>query len=348
MDNYFIIKVKIMEQSRNASQQPAFLLVFGFIVLPQKYEVERDVVVTLVGVLSMVSVIFNAILIIVIIKDPLKQLRNITATLLAFNSTANVFIGLVMVMDSVFFWSDRNVFPEIVVYLNSCAISLYFIGNVLHTLNIYGSVVVPVRYAYLALKVRKILVQFMASIFIINTSVILIPLYTLPKKNVPAYIEGVLTFICAQLALLTIIFIYLYAKIFQTLYTRKRTLSLSFHIERSSRQGMRITKKTYEVAKTLFIHVLFFVAVTVPETIIVMMLLHCTSCADSSELRLAALFSIPCVITTFVFHPILWLSRLSTYKQAMKQILGICRTSNSISSTADKPQTGTVRAVTSA
>ena len=344
-----MIKVKIMEQSRNASQPPAFLLVFGFIVLPQKYEVERDVVVTLVGVLSMISVIFNAILVIVIIKDPLKQLRrNITATLLAFNSTANVFIGLVMVMDSVFFWSDRNVFPEIVVYLNSCAISLYFIGNVLHTLNIYGSVVVPVRYGYLAFKVRKILVQFMASIFIITTTAILIPLYTLPEKKVPAYVEGVLTFVCSQLAFLTIIFIYLYAKIFQTLYRRKRTLSLSFHIERSSRQGMKIAKKNYEVAKTLFIHVFLFVVVTIPETIIVMTLLYCTACGNSSKLRLAALFSIPCVITTFVFHPILWLSRLSTYKQAMKQTLGICRRSKSISSSADKPQTGTVCAVTSA
>ena len=343
-----------MEHSQNTSQPTGFLLVFGFLILPEEYKVERDVVVTLIGVMSLISATFNAILLLVIIKDPFKQLRNITATLLAFNSAANLSISLVLFVDSVLFWSRRDVFPEIVPYLNSCGISLYFIGNVLHTLNIYGSVIFPVRYSYLASKVRKILLKILALIFIIVTSVILIPLYTLPKNIVSSYVEGILTFVCVQLVLLTIIFVYLYAKIFQALHARKQRLSISFHIERSTPQGMKTLKRNHEVAKTLFIHVLFFVIATVPQTIIVMMILHCTSCGDSTKLQLAALFATPCVFTTLVFHPILWLSRLSTYKHAMKQTLSLVRFSrrsqsksfNNNNCSMEESRSGTVSTVT--
>ena len=340
-----------MEQSGNAS-----LLVFGFIVLPQKYEVERDVVMTLIGVMSLISVIFNAIILLVIIKDPFKQLRNITAILLAFNSAANLSCSLVLLVDSVFFWTHGNLFPELVVYLNSCAVSLYFIGNLLHTLNIYGTIVVPVRYAYLSSKFRKILVQFLGLIFIIIICVIMIPVYTLTKNKVSSYVEGILTFVCVQLALLTVIFVCLYARIFQELYARKQRLSVSFNIERSTPCGMKIMKKNDEVAKTLFIHVLIFLLATVPVAIILMIVLHCTSCGDPVKFQLALLFTMPCVYTTFVFHPILWLFRLNSYKQAMKQTLSFSRRSQlkpcnnnncSIKPEENKPRSGTVSTVTS-
>jgi hypothetical protein len=348
-----------MEQSRNASQQPGFLLVFGFIFLPQEYEVERDVVVTLIGVMSLISAIFNAILLLVIIKDPFKQLRNITAILLAFNSAANFGCSLILLLYSVFFWSHRNLFPaELVVYLNSCAVSLYFIGNLLHTLNIYGTIVVPVRYIYLSSKVRKILVQFLGLIFVIIVCVIMIPAYALPKNKVFSYVEGTLTFVCVQLALLTVIFVYLYARIFQALYARKKRLFVSFNIERSTPRGMKIMKRDYEVAKTLFIHVLFFMLASVPLAILLMIVLYCTSCGDPTKLHLAILFTLPCVYTTFVFHPILWLSRLNSYKQAMKQTLSFSRRSQmtsqlnnnyncSMTLEENKPRSGTVSSVTS-
>ena len=76
-------------ESQNATQQPNLLIVFGFIVLAEEYKVERDVVVTLVGVMSLISVMWSGILLLVIIKDPFKQLRTITAILLAFNFPSN-------------------------------------------------------------------------------------------------------------------------------------------------------------------------------------------------------------------------------------------------------------------
>ena len=112
------------------------------------------------------------ILILVIIKDPFKQLRTITAILLAFNSAANLTISLVLLVDSVFLWSHRRLSPELVVYVNSCGINLYFIGNLLHTFNIYGMIVVPVRYSCIASKMRKKLIKFLGPIFIIITCII--------------------------------------------------------------------------------------------------------------------------------------------------------------------------------
>ena len=310
----------IMEQPQNTTL-PNLLIVFGFIVLPEEYKVERDVVVTLVGAMALISVMCNGILLLAIIKDPFKQLRTITSILLAFNSAANLIISLVVLVDSVFLWSHRNLSPELVVYLHSCGVNLYFIGNLLHTLNIYGTIVVPVRYSFLASKIRKTLVKFLGPIFIIITCVIIIPLYTLPKKAVSSYVKGLMTFICLQLVFLTVIFISFYARIFQALHARKQRLSTSFHITCSSRQGLKTIKRNHEVAKTLFIHVLFFVVAAVPGSIVVMIDLYCTSCGDPTKLKLATLFTVPVAYTVFVFHPFLWLFRLNNYKQAMKHTL---------------------------
>ena len=314
-----------MKLPQNTAQQPNFLMVFGFIVLPEEYQVERDVVVTLVGVMSLISVICNGILLLVIIKDPFKQLRTITAILLAFNSAANLTISLVLLVDSVFLWSHRNLSPELFVYLYSSGVNLYFIGNLLHTLNIYGTIVVPVRHSCLASKMRKIFARFLGPIFIIITCIIIIPLYTLPKENLSSYIKGLMTFICAQVVLLTVIFMYVYARIFQTLHARKQRLATSFHITCSSRQGLKTIKRNHEVAKTLFIHVLFFVIAAVPGTMVVMIDLYCTSCGDPLKLKLAALFTVPFVYAVFVFHPLLWLFRLNNYNQAMKHTLSFNR-----------------------
>ena len=317
----------MMGQTRNISRPPDVLLVFGFVVLPGNYEVERDVVVTLVGIMALISVIFNAILLLVILKDPFKQLRTITAILLAFNSMANLIISLVLVLDGVLFWVYQNLFPELVVYLNSCGVCLYCVGNLLHTLNIYASILVPVRYGYLASKVRKILVPLLGVTFVIITCVILIPPYALPKRKLPSYVKGVMTFVCVQLGLLCITFVCLYTKIFRELYARKQRLKTSFHIKRSTVQGMKILKGNYEVAKTLFIHVLFFVTASFPGSVIVMIDLHCATCGDPVALQLATLFTIPCVFLMFLFQPFLWLFRLKSYKHAMKQTLGFSQRS---------------------
>lgn len=339
-----------MDQPRNASQHSTgSILVFGFVVLPQKYEVEGNVVVTLVGIMSLICLISNITLLFVIINDPLKQLRNITAILLAFNSVTNTCISLALFMESVSFWSGKIFFPELVVYLISSGSCLYFIGNLLHTLNIYGTIVAPLRYAYFASKFRKILVPFLVLISIVTLCVIIIPPYTLPENKVPSYAKGVMSFVCVQLVLLTIIFIYLYTRVFQALHARKERLAVSFHIKSSTPQGIKVMKKNYEVAKTLFIHVLFFVIATAPESLIVMLFLHCTSCGERAELQLATLFSIPFFYTTAIFHPFLWLCRLNNYKQAMKESLRFGRRSRTIYD-VEQPQqqqrTGTLSTLT--
>ena len=135
-----------------------------------------------------------------------------------------------------------------------------------------------------------------------------------------------MTSICAQLVLLTVILIYFYTKIFQVLHARKQELFASFHITPSSQQGLKTIERNHEVAKTLFIHVLFFVVAAVPGSIIVMTDLYCTSCDDSNDkLKLATLFTVPFVYAVFVFHSLLWLFRLNNYNQALKQTLSFTR-----------------------
>ena len=309
---------------KNTSDQTPFLLTFGFIMLPERYKVEKDVVMGLMAFMSFVSIAANGILLLVILKDPFKQLRTITAILLAFNSTSNITNSLVLFLDSVFYWGHGQLSPQLVLYFGTFNSFLYIIGNFLHTVNTYGAVVLPVRYVALSPKVRKVLVQSLLLIWVIILLVVFIPPYTLPKGKVPSYVEGMLTIVCVLLALLAITFAYLYIKIFQKLYARKQRLSLSFHLRRSTIRGREITKKNNDTVATLFIHVLYFMAITLPGSIIFLVFLQCETC-DGLKLQLAALFTLPITYTSLIFLPLLWLFRLKQYKRAMVKILNFWR-----------------------
>ena len=300
------------------------LVVFGFITLPQKYEVEKDVAMSFVALMSFVAIIANGILLFVIIKDPFKQLRTITAILLAFNSATNLGNSLVLFLDNVFYWFHGKLSPELIIYFCSFTTCLYVIGNLLHTMNTYGAIVVAVRYAILAPKVRRYLVQSLILTWVVILLVVIIPPYTLPKDKVPTYVKGILTLICVLLALLAITFGCIYTKIFQTLYARKQRLSLSFHLKRSTVRGREINKNNHNVVKTLFVHVLFFMITTAPGSLILLVFLHCATC-DPVKLQLAALFTIPIIYSPVVFLPLLWLFRLKQYKKAMIKTLSFWR-----------------------
>ncbi|CAB4021696.1 Hypothetical predicted protein [Paramuricea clavata] len=139
----------------NNTSQQSRLTVFGFIKLPLEYEVEKDVVMSFIALMSFVAIIANGILLLVIIKDPFKQLRTITAILLAFNSATNLGSSLVLFLDNVFYWFHGKLSPELIIYFGSFTTCLYVIGNLLHTMNTYGAIVVAVRYAIFAPKVRS-------------------------------------------------------------------------------------------------------------------------------------------------------------------------------------------------
>jgi hypothetical protein len=309
---------------RNISEQPSWLLLFGFIKLPQKYEVERDVAMSVVALMSFVGIIANGILLLVIIKDPFKQLRTITASLLAFNSATNLGNTLVLFLDNVFYWFHRKLSPELIVYFCSFTSFLYIIGNFLHTMNTYCAIVAPVRYAILAPKVRKFLVQSLVLTWVVILLVVIIPPYTLPKDKVPTYVKCILTLICVLLTLLAITFGYLYTKIFQSLYARRQRLSLSFHLRRSTVRGREINKKNQNIVQTLFAHVIFFMITTIPGCVMFLVFLHCTTC-DVIKLQLAALLTIPISYSPVIFLPLLWLFRLKQYKRAMIKTLRFWR-----------------------
>jgi hypothetical protein len=307
----------------NASAQP-LMLVFGLITLPQKYEVEKDVVMGFIALQSIISIIANGILLLVILKDPFKQLRTITAILLAFNSAANVINMFVLFLDNVFYWRGEKLSPELIVYFCSFTSCLYVIGNLLHTLNTYGAIVVPVRYAVLAPKIRRVLVECLVLIWVVILLVVVIPPYTLPKDEVPAFIKCILTLVCVLFVLLVLTFGYLYTKIFQCLYARRQRLSLAFHLKRSTVRGRAVNEKNKNIVTTLFVHVLFFMITTIPGSVIYLVYLHCTTC-DPIKVQLAALFAIPIAYAPLVFLPLLWLSRLKQYKRAMKKTLAFWR-----------------------
>ena len=300
------------------------LVVFGLIHLPQKYEVEKDVVMGIVVSMSFVSIVANGLLLLVIFKDPFKQLRTITAILLAFNSATNFCNSLMLFLDNVFYWSHEQLSPKLVVYLCSFSSFLYIVGNFLHTLNTFGAVVFPVRYAILAPRVRKVLVQSLFLVWVVILLVVIIPPYTLPEDKMASYMKGMLTLICVLLALLAITFGYLYTKIFQSLYAQKQRLSLSFHLRRLTAQGREITKKNNDIITTLFVHVLYFMVITISCSVIFLIFLQCKTC-DPTKLQLAALFTFPISYTSLVFLPLLWLFRLKQYKRAMVKTLNFWR-----------------------
>ena len=306
------------------SQLPSFLTVFGFIKLPLEYEVEKDVAMSFVALMSFIAIIANGILLFVIIKDPFKKLRTITAMLLAFNSATNLCNSFVLFLDNVFYWSDEKLSPELIVYVGSFSTCLYVIGNLLHTVNIYGAIVVPVRYAILAPKVRRYLAQSLILTWVVIVLVVIITPYTLSNDNESIYAKGILTLMCVLLALLAIIFGYLYTKLFQSLHAQNRRYFLAYHLKRSTVRGRKIKKKNTNIVKTLFVQVSFFMMTTVPGSIILLAYLHCATC-DLVKLQLATLFTIPIIFSSVAFLPLLWLFRLNNYKQAMIKTLSLWR-----------------------
>ena len=305
----------MLHQLNNTSQSLDF--VCGLIKLPKKYELHCNVVANFITVTGLISIVANVFLLLAIAKDPWKQRRTITGILLIFNSAANICTSITSLLNN-FLWS--NSFPKLIFSLTICLASLYFIGNVLHTLNIYGAIITPIRYKLLEQKYRKVLVPIMSLTWVSITSAFVIPPYILPEEKAPIYSKTVLTESCVLLTLLIIVFVICYTKIFQTLHVRKRQFKSSFQIRRSSCQGLKILKQNDEVAKTLFIYVLFFVITSAPGSIMFLTYLHCTSC-NLTVLQIGSLYVVPLLHLSFVFYPFLWLFRLKSNRQTLKKLL---------------------------
>lgn len=304
----------------NISQEPEFLLVYGLLQLPRRYELHRDIVVNSVVVISLVSMIANAILLLVIIRDPLKQFRTITAILLAFNSAANLYTSMILVLNR---FLGRLLPPEVILYSVNCATNLYLIGNLLHTFNIYGTIVTPVRFKIFEPKARKILIPVLTLIWVTVTCVYVIPPFALPRRKIPLYFKIITTNLIAQVILLSMIFTVCYTKILRTLHARKIQLESTFQINSSTLQGMKIQKQNSAVAKTLLFYVLSFVICSVAGGIMIMMFLHCNSC-DPNKIQLGSLYSVLTMYFPFVLHPFLWLLRLNSYRRATTKVLCCC------------------------
>lgn len=297
------------------------IVVFGFLTLPKSCQIEVDAIQTIIGIMTLLGILSNATLLSVIIKDPFKQLRTNTAILVGFNAFTNVTITLCMCLERILIWCGReDVFtPQLIIYLGSCNINMFFIGNLLHALNLYGTIVIPLRYNRLAPTKPKKVIIFVGVLWLINACVFMVIPYVIPSSKIPHYIEGILTSACVIIGVLTLVFIGLYIKIFGTLYARKKRLA-SFHVQHS-RRGIQVVKQNYEVAKTLFIHITCLVLASCPGIIVFMLALHCSQC-NFIVIQRTSLFVFPLVYTLFLSHPILWLYRMGKYRQALKQILG--------------------------
>lgn len=305
----------------NTSQETAFLRVYGLVALSKRYELHRDIVVTSVTVIGLVSVIANAILLLVIARDPFKQFRTITAILLAFNSAANICTSMTLVLDKLL---GGLLPPEVTIYSGNCAANLYLIGNLLHTFNIYGSIVTPVRFKLFESKARKILTPVLILISGTVTTAYVISPYTLPKGRISSYFKIIVTGLLVQIGLLSVVFVVCYTKILRTLRARKIQLNSTFQINSSTLQGLKIQKQNSKVAKTLLFYVVSFVICLVAGGIMMMLFLYCSSC-DPSMLQLGALYSTLSIFLPFVIHPFLWLLRFNCYRRAMTKVLCCCR-----------------------
>ena len=301
-------------------QNGSSLLVFGFLRIPATYSTEKDFVMGLIALMSVVGIIANGILLLVIIKDPFKQFRTITAILLAFNAVTNLSSCLVFILDNIFHWSGEILSAQLILSISTFVSLLYIIGNLLQTINTYGAIVHPVSYSIFAPKIRKISVQCLVLTWIVILLVVMIPFYTIPLEKFSSFFNGMSTVICILLVLLVITFGYLYTKIFKDLYTRKRRLTLSFHLKQATVRGRAINKKNHDIVKTLFIHVSFFMIVSIPGSIVFLIFLQCTTC-DPVKLQLVTLFTVPISFTPVLFLPLLWLIRLKQYKKATIKIL---------------------------
>jgi hypothetical protein len=302
-------------QLENTSQSPSF--VCGYLTLPKKYELHCNVVTDTLTVTCLITVIADAFLLFTIFKDPCKQRRTITGILLTYNSAASLCIAIIALITN-FLW--RNSSPILIFSLTTCLATFYFIGNLLHTVSIYGAIVTPIRYKLLEQKFRKVMAPTLSLTWLIITSAYVIAPYIFPNEKTPIYSEIILTKTCVLLVLLTLVFIICYTRIFQTLYARERQLKSTFQVTRSSHQGLKILKQNHEVAKTLFIYVLFFVITSASGSIAFMMYLHCTSC-ELKILQLGTLFVAPLFHLSFAFYPLLWLLRPKSNRQTLKKLL---------------------------
>lgn len=305
----------MLQQLTNTSQDYPFFLVYGFLMIPKNYKLHRDVVKTFITVICLASVIVNSILLLVTVKDPFRQFRKVSSILLGFNSATNFSIAVFSLLEK-FPWFDQ----KLILYLNSCVGNLYFIGNVLHILNVYGTIVTPIRYKLFESATRKTLIPTLVITWIAVYCAIFIPPYTLPERKIPLFLKTLLTITSVSLVLLIIVFTFCYARVFQNLRARKQLFSSTFNVKNSCRQGVKILRQHCNLATTLFIHVLFFVILAAPGCIFVMMFLHCTSC-DVTTLQLGVLYAVSALYLLFVINPIMWFYRLQCYRRAFRKIL---------------------------
>lgn len=302
-------------------------LVFGVLILPKKYKTEYDVVVVVITLIALLGIAANGTLLWVIIRDPCKQLRTNTAILVGFNTFTNFVISFFLCLERILVWTcETGIFtPQLSVYLEACNANMFFLGSFLHALNCYGKIVTPLRYNRIAPRSPKKTTLFISLLWLVNACAFTIIPLLLPSSKILVYIEAIVTLDCVILALLTLVFITLYSRVFWTLYRRKKRLH-SFHLRRSS-QGVLVLKQNTQVAMTLFLHMMYLLLVWTPGVIIFMLLLHCSRC-NTNQVKLAALFIFPVLYSIFLFHPLLWLCRLTIYRRALKKMLGLNLRSN--------------------
>ena len=305
-------------------------LIFGVLIVPKQYKTEYDIVVVVVTLIALLGVLTNGILLWVIVRDPCKQLRTNTAILVGFNTFTNLLISFFVSLERILIWTSRaGIFtPQLTVYLEACNANMFFLGCFLHAFNCYGTIVMPLRYNRMAPRSPKTTTLIISLLWLVNACVFTIIPLLLPSSRVLAYIQATVTLDCIILALLTLTFVTLYSRIFWTLYKRKNRLH-SFHLRRSS-QGVSVLKQNTQVATTLCIHMSYLILVWTPGTIVFMLLLYCSSC-NAKQVKLATLFLFPLLYSLFLFHPLLWLCRMTRYRRALKKILGLNSRSNVVS-----------------
>lgn len=304
------------------------LLMFGFLRVPGKYKTEYDAVLIITALMALFGILANVTLLLVIIRDPKKQLRTNTAILVGFNGVTNLIGCLWFSLERILAWSGhRDVFtPQLTIYLGICNGNIYFFGSLLLALNCYGAIVEPLRYKRLALKQPSKIMSFLAVVSLINYCVFTVIPCALPDSKTGIYIQVMLTMDLVIFAGSTVVFIVLYVGIFRSLFVRREMLH-TLHRRRLT-QTLPVVKQNDKVAKTLFIHLTYLVFASVPGIVIFMLVLYCSRC-DSTNIQLLSLYVFPIIYSLYLFHPILWLCRMKIYRQALKQICGFSQTAPS-------------------
>ncbi|XP_046842590.1 uncharacterized protein LOC124436662 [Xenia sp. Carnegie-2017] len=304
--------------AENAKESPTFTTVFGTIQLSSRYSVEQNIVTTFMVILSFIGILANVTLLFVIIKDPFKQLRTITAILLAFNSITNLGLICALFVESLWQFSNEELPPELFLHANVSSLFLCTLGNFLHIINTYGAIVIPVRYRIVAPKIRRYLVQSLALAALGTFVVIVIPVCVLPEGKQQDFSKVIMTVLGVLLVLLSIIFAILYHKIFRSLYARNNNLTFALRRRHSVYREHSRDYRNQRMVMTLLIHVVFFILTTLPASVLAIIFLNKKM---SDAFSLATLFSLPIFSSPFVFLPILWLFRLKNYKRAMVKII---------------------------